>query len=200
MTRIGLFGGSFDPPHLAHLELARLALAQLQLDRLLWLPVGEPWWKSGRGLTAPGHRVAMLKLLMDGEPRFLLDERELRRAGPTYTIDSVQELRAEVPGAELFLVVGQDQYARLTTWHRWQALLPLVTLAVASRAGQGGVTPAELVTVAHRVVWLDLPEMPQASTTIRELVARGRDCSALAGEPVARYIDLHHLYREGTAP
>ena len=200
MTRFGLFGGSFDPPHLAHLELARLALAQLHLDRLLWLPVGEPWWKSGRGLTAPGHRVAMLKLLMDGEPRFLLDERELRRAGPTYTIDSVEELRAEHRGAEWFLVIGQDQYARLATWHRWQALLPLVTLAVAARAGQGGVTPPELATAAHRVVWLDLPEMPQASTTIRELVARGQDCSALAGEPVARYIDLHHLYREGTAP
>ena len=200
MTKIGLFGGSFDPPHLAHLALASLALEKLQLDRVHWLPVGEPWWKSGRGLVAAEHRVAMLKLLMDGEPRFVLDERELRRAGPTYTVDSVQELRAEVPDAELFLIIGQDQYARLTSWHRWQELLPLVTLAVAARAGQGGVTPPELAAVVHRVVWLDLPEMPQASTTIRELVARGQDCSTLAGEPVARYIDLHHLYREGTAP
>jgi nicotinate-nucleotide adenylyltransferase len=200
VTRIGLFGGSFDPPHLAHLALARLALAQLRLDRLLWLPAGEPWQKSGRGLAAAVHRVAMLKLMIDGEPRFVLDERELKRSGPSYTIDSVQELRAEYPGAELFLVIGQDQYARLTTWHRWQALLPMVTPAVAARGGKGALTPPDLAAAAHGVVWLHLPEMPQASTTIRGLVARGQDCSVLAGEPVARYIDRHHLYREGTAP
>jgi nicotinate-nucleotide adenylyltransferase len=212
LTRIGLFGGSFDPPHFAHLALARLALEHLKLDRLLWLPAGAPWQKAGRALAPAADRVAMLRLLIDGEPRFVLDERELHRAGPSYTIDSVLELRAEHSGAELFLVIGHDQFLRLPSWHRWQELAPLVTLAVAGRAGQGGAavpaTTAETMAeeqaqwphMPQRVHYLPLPDMPLASTAIRQQAALGEDCSALAGPAVARYIEVHHLYREGSAP
>ncbi len=214
MRRIGLFGGSFDPPHLAHLALARLALDHLSLDRLLWLPAGNPWQKAGRALAPAADRVAMIRLLIETEPRFALDERELHRSGPSYTIDSVLELRAELAtDAELFLVIGHDQFLRLPTWHRWPELAPLVTLAVAGRAGQGGsalksaseaaavdAEPAQLPHTPQRVHYLPLPDMPQASTAIRLQAARGEDCSALAGAAIARYIEIHHLYREGTAP
>jgi nicotinate-nucleotide adenylyltransferase len=214
LTRIGLFGGSFDPPHLAHLALARLALDHLKLDRLLWLPAGNPWQKAGRTLAPAADRVAMIRLLIEGEPRFALDERELQRAGPSYTIDTVQELRAELPtDAELFLVIGQDQFLRLPTWHRWPELAPLVGLAVAGRSGQGraaptlsieaaavSAEPAQAPHPAQRVHYLPLPDMPQASTAIRLQAARGEDCGALAGAAIARYIEIHHLYREGTAP
>ena len=126
--RIGLFGGSFDPPHRAHLALARIARDTLHLDELRWLPAGQPWQKAGRPLAASTHRVAMLRLLTNREPGFVLDERELARNGPSYTIDSVREVGAEAPDAEIFLVIGQDQYARFDTWHAWPELLARVVL------------------------------------------------------------------------
>ncbi len=139
--RVGLFGGSFDPPHLAHRALGDLALSHLGLDELRWLPAGQPWQKAARVLAARAHRLAMLQLLLAGEPRFVIDERELDRAGPTYTIDTVREYAAEHPGTELLLVIGQDQYGRFDTWREWRELLERVTLAVAGRDGNSPAAP-----------------------------------------------------------
>jgi cytidyltransferase-like protein len=117
-VRLGLFGGSFDPPHQAHLALARAALAQLGLDSLLWLPAGRPWQKA-RELAPDADRLAMLRLLVAGEPRFAIDERELQRAGPSYTIDTLRELRSErpqgaaVPGPRPGPAGGAAELARL---------------------------------------------------------------------------------------
>ena len=140
LSKVALFGGSFDPVHLAHLSLARCALDQLGLDRLLWLPAGRPWQKleagDGRGLASPEHRRAMVALMVASEPRFEVDDSELERDGASYTIDTVRARQAAHPQEQLFLLIGQDQYARLHTWRGWQALLGLVTLAVAARADQ----------------------------------------------------------------
>jgi nicotinate-nucleotide adenylyltransferase len=195
--RIGLFGGSFDPPHLAHRALGELALAHLSLDELRWLPAGQPWQKAARVLAARAHRVAMLRLLLAGEPRFVIDERELVRAGPTYTIDTVREFAAEHPGAELLLVIGQDQYARFDTWRAWRELLARVTLGVAGRAGAAPAPPPALAAQPHRVVALPLPAMPVSSTEARAASAQGLRVDALVGPAVAGYIDEHHLYTEG---
>ena len=195
--RLGLFGGSFDPPHLAHRALAELALRRLALDALHWLPAGQPWQKAGRRLAPAEDRLAMLRLLVADAPGHVIDERELLRSGPSYTIDTVESLQREQPAAELFLVIGQDQYGRLDTWHRWRELVGSVTLAVAAREGVRPEPPAALRAEPHRVRELDLPDMPVSSTTIRARAARGEPLATLTGEPVARYIAQHHLYTEG---
>lgn len=193
--RIGLFGGSFDPVHDAHLALAREALAALRLDRLVWIPAGQPWQKS-RTMTPGVHRLAMLRAALAGEPRFVIDERELRRDGPTYTIDTVRELRAEHPKAELVLVIGQDQYAGFHTWAGWREILQTVDLAVANRPGVPTVVDPEVQRHPHRMV--PLPMLDIAATDIRARAARGERVDQLVPPQVARYIELHGLYR--TAP
>jgi nicotinate-nucleotide adenylyltransferase len=193
LPRIGLLGGSFDPPHVAHLALAHSALSHLGLDELRWLPAGLAWQKT-RGAAPAEHRRAMVALAIDGEPRFVLDERELRRPGPSYTVDSLRELHAE-RAAEWFLVIGQDQYANLHTWHQWTALIALATLAVAAREGCAPVPAAPLAAQPHRVTAVPLPRLDVSSSEIRRRIAAGEDIHDMVPAAVARYIDLHHLYR-----
>ena len=191
--RIGLFGGTFDPVHDAHVALAHAALEQLRLDRLLWIPAGEPWQKApARPLTASEHRAAMVELAIAGEPRFALERCELQRPGPSYTLDTVRELQAREPGNEWFLVLGQDQYARLATWHGWRELLGRVTLAVAARDGVAPAPSAEVAAVAHRMLPLTLPPMAHSSSALRE--PAGASLAAMVPPAVARYIGRHHLY------
>jgi nicotinate-nucleotide adenylyltransferase len=197
--RIGVFGGSFDPPHLGHRALAETALRTLALDELRWLPAGRPWQKNDRVLTGATHRRAMVALAIDGEARFVLDDRELRRSGPSYTIDTVRELQAEQPGAALFLVIGQDQYARLHTWRAWRALLADVTLAVAAREGQAPVPDAEIAGTPHRLEVLPMPRIDVSATAIRHAAAAGTGLHALVAPAVAGYIAHHHLYRKDAA-
>jgi nicotinate-nucleotide adenylyltransferase len=196
--RIGLFGGSFDPPHLAHLALARLALDELALDELRWLPAGQPWQKAGRVLAPAADRIAMVGALIaaapGGEPRFVLDTRETLRSGPSYTIDTVREIGAEAPGSELWLVIGQDQYTRLDTWRDWRELLQRVDLAVAARDGEVPRPPPALADAPHRLRVLPLPRMPIASTVIRAAAARGDDIAPMVGATVASYIAARRLY------
>ncbi|MDL5033670.1 nicotinate-nucleotide adenylyltransferase [Pelomonas sp. APW6] len=194
---VGLFGGSFDPPHLAHLSLARTALQQLGLAGLRWLPAGQPWQKKGRTLASPAHRLAMVQALVAGEPRFVVDTTELDRPGPSYMIDTVEALQLRFPERrEWFLVIGQDQYARLASWHRWQELLKRLTLAVAARAGQAVSAAPEVAAVAHRVVRLDMPALEISSTLVRGQCQRGEDITPMVGDGVARYIAQHRLYSE----
>jgi nicotinate-nucleotide adenylyltransferase len=192
LKRIGLFGGSFDPVHNAHVALAQIALDHLQLDEVRWIPAGQPWQKT-RSLAPAEHRAAMVALAIQGEPRFTLERCELDRNGPSYTLDTVRELQAAQPGAQWFLIIGQDQYAGLHTWNDWQALLALVTLAVAQRPGAPGQGNPDVTRVAHAQV--ALPMMDISSTDIRQRVAEGRDFTDMVPAAVARYIDQHHLYR-----
>jgi nicotinate-nucleotide adenylyltransferase len=191
VTRLGLFGGSFDPPHNAHVALARAALDALALDELRWIPAGQPWQKA-RTITSAAHREAMVRLAIDGEPRFVLDRTELERAGPSYTLDTVHALRERQPQAELFLVIGADQYAGLHTWRGWQALLGLVTLAVANRPGPKPAVHPDVLRTAHRVV--PLPMLDISATAIRARVAEGLPIESMVPTSVASYISRHGLY------
>ena len=137
----------------------------------------------------------MVQLLMAGEPRQLLDLRELQRQGPSYTVDTVRELKAEFPEAELVLVIGQDQYARLDTWRDAAQLRSLVTLAVAARGGLPPAPPAAWASIPHRLVVLPLPPMAVSATDIRQRIAQQQPIEALVGKAVAGYIERHHLYR-----
>ncbi|MFY9510983.1 MAG: nicotinate-nucleotide adenylyltransferase [Rubrivivax sp.] len=190
--RIGLFGGSFDPVHGAHVALARSALVDLRLDSVRWVPAGQPWQK-GRAITEAVHREAMVRLAIAGESRFVLDRIELERQGPSYTLDTVRALQATMPGHDWFLLIGQDQYAGLHTWNAWQDLLPRVTLAVANRPGPMAAVHPEVLRFPHRSVPLAMLDI--SSTDIRSRCATGQDISQLVPPEVARYIDQHRLYR-----
>lgn len=195
--RIGLFGGSFDPVHAAHLALARTALAALPLDEVRWVPAGQPWQKT-RALTPAVHREAMLRLALEGEPRFVLDRIELERAGPSYTLETVRQLQAREPGATWFLLIGADQYAGLHTWRDWPALLDSVVLAVAARPGPLPPVAPEVLRRPHRTV--PLPMMDLSATEIRRRVAAGEDLAELVPPAVARYIAREGLYRAPANP
>lgn len=194
--RTGLLGGTFDPVHLAHVALAQAALQALHLDQVRWIPAGQPWQKT-REVTAAHHREAMVRLAIDGEPRFVLDRIELERIGPSYTLDTVKALAAAHPRTEWFLIVGADQYAGLHTWVDWRDLLGRVVLAVANRPGPMPAVHPEVLAFPHRAV--PLPMLDISSTEVRKQAHRGADISALVPPEVARYIETHRLYG-GVAP
>ena len=189
--RIGLLGGTFDPVHNAHVALACIALDTLALDELRWVPAGQPWQKMQR-ITPAAQRLAMLELAIAGEPRFTIERCELDREGPSYTIDTLHELRRREPESQWFLIVGQDQFANLHTWNHWRELLALVTLAVAARPGTAQAADSKVLDHAYQV--LPLPTMDVAATAIRERVARGEPIDHLVPPAVARYIEQHALY------
>jgi nicotinate-nucleotide adenylyltransferase len=191
MKRIGLFGGSFDPVHNAHLALAQEALDRLPLDEVRWIPAGQPWQKT-RQLMSPQHREAMVKLAIAGEPRFKLEICELRRRGPSFTLDTVRELQAALPGQQWFLIIGQDQYTGLHTWRDWRDLVSLVTLVVAKRPGAAAWPHPDLLRAEQRAV--PLPMMDISSTDIRARIAQGLAIDDLVPAGVARYIEQHRLY------
>lgn len=198
VRRVGVFGGAFDPPHVAHVALARAALEQLALDELRVLPTGQAWHRA-RATTASAHRLAMARIAFGDLPRTVIDERELRRPGPTYTIDTLRELKAEQPDALLFLVMGEDQVASFTRWHEWQAIPQLATICVAARAArpEHAVAPdlGERLPAQTPVVLLRLPSMPESATEVRQRVAAGEGIAHLVPAGVARYIDEHSLYQ-----
>ncbi|WP_290688120.1 nicotinate-nucleotide adenylyltransferase [Aquabacterium sp.] len=202
--RVGLMGGSFDPVHRAHVELAETALRHLHLDEVRWIPVGQPWQKA-RQLAAPRHRLAMVQAATAHEPRFVVDAIELNRDGPSYTRDTVRMLQtASTEPTDWFLIIGQDQYANFPTWQGWHELLQALTLAVACRGHDLPAAPQALAGLAYRVVELPMPPLNVSSTDIRARLARGEDPLTLAPElvsaPVARYIATHQLYAPGGAP
>jgi nicotinate-nucleotide adenylyltransferase len=190
--RVGIFGGSFDPVHRAHVALAEAALADLQLASVRWVPTGQSWQKA-RALTSAAQREDMLRLAIAHEPRFVLDRIEIERPGPSYTLDTVQALAAAQPQVQWYLLIGQDQYAGLHTWNGWRTLLSLVVLAVANRPGGAAAVHPDVLAFPHRVV--PLPMLDISSTCVRNRVAQGRDISTLVPPEVARYIDSHGLYR-----
>lgn len=198
--RIGLMGGSFDPVHVAHLALARTARDHLGLDEVRWVPVGQAWQKA-RELAPAADRLAMVQAAIADEPGFVVDDCEIRRDGPSYTLDTVQSLQAQYPGADWFLIIGQDQYRNLPTWQGWDDLLSRVTLAVACRGDDAPSPPEALQSHPHRLVRLPLPPMDVSSTQIRAHLNQGRAPDSLVphwlNEPVARYIANHQLYASG---
>lgn len=193
--RIGVFGGAFDPPHLAHRALLETALKELRLDTVHVVPTGDAWHKP-RQLTAAAHRLAMVQLAFGDVPKICVDSREIVRAGPSYTIDTLRQMAAEAPGSELFLIMGADQAAALTRWHEWQAIVQLAIICVATRAHQSNTNDlfeAEKL-FPERFLHLGLPALHVSATQIRSNIVNGQPVQTLVSEPVARYIADHHLY------
>lgn len=193
--RIGVFGGSFDPPHNTHVALVNAAVAQLGLDEMRVCPTGQAWHKA-RTLSAPADRLAMAQLAFGELPRVLVDDREIRRPGPTYTIDTLRELQGEYPVARIYLVMGADQAQALPTWREWHEIMRIAIISVAGRAqSASNTTEFEFPGMpGGRFVVLDLPPTTVSATEIRQRVLDHLGVAHLVPGAVARYIEQHHLY------
>lgn len=189
--RVGIFGGTFDPPHDGHVSAARDVAAALDLDEILWVPVGEPPHKPNTGLTPAPLRLAMVEAVAALDPCFRVADLEMRRTGPSYTVDTLREVRveADVGDADLFLIMGIDQYDVLDSWRAPEEIPVLAQLAVMDRGGESVPSPPD------RVVSVPVRRIDISSTDVRARVRDGRDVSDLVPPAVARIIEAEGLYR-----
>lgn len=186
----GILGGTFDPPHTAHLVAAEAAYRQLGLERVTFLPAGSPWQKAGRTVSAATHRWTMTLLAVDGVDYFDADDREIRRPGWTYTVDTLASFPSD---EELVLILGADAARGLPTWHRATEVLERARVVVAPRPG---VTRAQVEDAVGPVHWLDAPALDISGTELRGRLTRGASIRFLVPEPVWRYVEEHRLYRD----
>ena len=208
---VGFLGGTFDPVHNGHLWLAREALGRLGLERIVFLPAGHPYQRGRETYASAAQRLDMLKLALPAESTFGIDARELYRSGPTYTFDTLQQLRSELGSGGAFIwLMGADIFARLDTWHRWRELFGLTHFAVFRRAGAAAFeavasAPLRSVVAAARPeaatgkVWfMDVLPPDISSTGIRDRLWRAEPVRGMVPDSVADYIQQHQLYsREG---
>jgi nicotinate-nucleotide adenylyltransferase len=191
--RIGILGGAFDPPHLAHVAMAEAAIAQFQLAELRVIPTGDAWHKP-RELSEGHHRVEMSRLAFGHLPQVVVDDMELRREGPSYTIDTLQALVARNPSAQFYLVIGQDQGKALGTWRQIEQIAQRAIICVAERETSGSSeAPVPRHDIPTQV--LKLAQLPHSATEVRARVAHGQPIDALVPKTVALYIQRHHLYQ-----
>ncbi|HVE89026.1 MAG TPA: nicotinate-nucleotide adenylyltransferase [Burkholderiaceae bacterium] len=212
---IGLLGGTFDPIHRGHLQLARDALQQLALAEVRFIPAGQPWQKGP--MTAGEHRARMVQLAIADQRRFALDMHEIERGGATYTIDTLRALRAQLPDRPLVLIMGWDQFARLDTWHRWKELVDAAHIAVAQRAGSAlrqshalqtivdtrrGDAASLASRIAGSIVDFEMTPVDVSATEVRRLrrqpasAETAQRLSAMVPAAVLDYIESHNLYRD----
>jgi len=188
--RLGVFGGTFDPPHIAHLVVAIAVREQLDLDEVLVMPAGEPWQKVGtRELSPAEHRLRMVELAVAGVEGVSASDVEVRREGPSYTVDTLRQLGAEEPTASLHLILGADAAAGLDTWSSAEGLPSLCTVVVVDRPG----TTAE-VPERYQPVRVEAPRLDLSSTDLRDRIAGGRSVRFLVPDAVISYAGDHELY------
>jgi nicotinate-nucleotide adenylyltransferase len=216
--RLGIFGGTFNPIHLGHLVLAEAFRERLALDRVLFVPVGTPSHKPPGGLVPPLHRYAMVSLAVAGHPGFVASPVEVERAGPSYSIDTVETLAGDWPGARLFFLMGSDTFLDLPAWRTPERLGAFATLGVGYRAGSafdpdGPAVQAVLARLGRRgwrrvppiapealapgeCALVEMRSVPVSAREVRERLAVGESARYLVPLAVAEYIAAHRLYRE----
>lgn len=211
---VGIFGGTFDPIHLAHLRLAEEVADRLGLAQVRFIPSNIPPHRASPSVT-PQHRLQMVNLAIRGNPRFALDDRECRRAGASYTVDTLREVRVEIgSAAPMYLLMGMDAYNLLTTWSRWRELYALAHIVIAHRPGhlldlaaldddlarETGARLADANDLARapagKVTTLDIPALDISATGIRARLRAGHSVRYLLPADVLDYIELHHLYKD----
>ena len=184
MAAIGILGGTFDPVHNAHLAMAQAALDALGLDRVVFVPTGPTHYRAA-ALASGADRVAMLRLALGGNPKYAVDERELRSGASGYTVDTLKALRAELGQVELYLLVGADQYAKLDSWHRPDEVRRLARIGVFARPG---------IALNGKVNLIPMDPMPVSASQIRARAKRGEALGDVVPPAVANYIARRRLY------
>jgi nicotinate-nucleotide adenylyltransferase len=195
--RVGILGGVFNPPHLGHLVCAQEALVQLELEKVVFMPVGQAPHRELEGDPGAEARLEMVELAAGDDARFAISRAELDRPGPSYTADTLRELREKAADDELFLILGGDQAAALPSWHEPETVLSLATVAVVERSNWSrnaiGIKIGRL-RGAERIRYLDMPIIQISSTAIRRRVSEGKPIRYLVPDKVANYIGANGLY------
>jgi nicotinate-nucleotide adenylyltransferase len=213
MKPVGILGGAFDPIHHGHLRLALELYEALDLEQVRLIPLATPPHRLAPIAPAP-LRLAMLEAAIGDEPVLLADDRELRRQGPSYTVDTLSDLRRELGDIPVCLLLGMDAFATLHTWHRWQQLIELTHIVVASRPEVHLPVTGAVMDLfkrhkttdlrdlqrmpAGRIVLQPIPLLDISASRLRALIGSGRDPRYLLPEPVIALINQHHLYRNLT--
>jgi nicotinate-nucleotide adenylyltransferase len=195
--RLGILGGTFDPPHFGHLRLAEAALTQLSLDKVLFAPAGVQPLKQDHPAAAPEHRARMVELAVAGEPRFALSRADLDRPGPHYTVDLLAILQQQHPAAALWFIMGEDSLGDLPRWRDPARLIQLARLAVLRRPGyepDWAVLDRALPDLRARLDWIEHAEIDISASDIRWRVQRGLPLTSLAPTQVIDYLMAQHLY------
>ena len=200
--RLGILGGTFDPIHMGHLLIAQEALAQLELEQVLFIPAGEPWMKEGRPISPARHRLAMTRLASADHPGFRVSAMEVQRPGPSYTVETLRELRRRGgAGHDLYLLVGTDAHLELPRWWEPDRVPELCTVVVFSRPGQhdADLPPPDGESRPGQGPPFRLkgPQVEISGAEIRRRVAQGLPVRYQVPQPVEAYIAAHGLYRGG---
>ena len=200
IQRIGVFGGSFDPVHMGHLTIAQDAVEQLELDRLIFVPAAVPPHKQGRTLAEGRHRLEMLQLATESNLSFEVSDMELQRGGVSYTFDTMRQVQAEHPGAQLFFIVGLDSLTILHSWRNVDQLLELCTLVPFARGGEDPARVADQIQLPEPVKTglmerlIRIHEIEISASEVRMRLAEGLSIRYLVPPEVEMYIAEHHLY------
>lgn len=199
--KTGILGGTFDPVHIGHMAMAEEARRRLELDEVLFIPAGRPWLKVDKHISPARHRVNMVRLAIDGRPYLRLSKMEIERAGPTYTVDTIAQLKSQMsPADELYFILGWDNLEDLPRWKEPARLISLCRLVSVPRAGSPVPDPdaleAAVPGLSKRLIMLDKPEIDISASVIRQRVSRGLSIEYLVPEAVAGYIAEQGLYRE----
>lgn len=196
--RIGILGGTFNPPHLGHLVCAQEAYLQLSLDLVMLIPARMPPHKPVEDEPGAEHRLALCRRAVDGDERFQVSELEIERSGMSYTVDTLEELTLRAPDSELYLIVGGDVAAGLPLWREPERVLALARPAVAKRRGTARQKVEQALSGlagGGEAEYFEMPRIGISSTMIRRRVRAGEPITYLTPEPVADYIERHNLYR-----
>jgi nicotinate-nucleotide adenylyltransferase len=193
MNRLGIFGGSFDPPHLGHLQVARQAANELELDKVYWIPAKVSPHKLAENTTPSRFRVDMVRLMTQLDDRFVVDTREIEREGPSFTFKTLEDLGIEFPKSELYLIVGEDSCQSLPTWKRADRIRELAQLVVYKRVNPSQRVRAE--ALLNQDYWLKGLPIDVTSTEIRHLTAKKLNVDHLLTPEVAAYIKDEGLFQ-----
>jgi nicotinate-nucleotide adenylyltransferase len=197
-VKLGVLGGTFDPVHIGHLVLAERAREQLGLERVLWVPAGEPWRKPERTITPAAQRLAMIKLAIARRAAFEVSTIETGRPGPSYSVDTLAALREQRPDSDPVFILGLDALTDLPNWRQPELLIELAALAVAAREGErmSEVDLNRLLPgLAKRTTWVDMPRLDISATELRQRASAGLSIRYLVPDAVADYVAENHLYR-----
>lgn len=197
--RLGIFGGTFDPVHIGHLVAAQVSLEQAGLDKVLFMPAGVNPLKVGRSIREGKDRLAMVRLAIEGAPKFEACDWELTRPGPSFTVDTLEHFQQLYPQAELFLIIGADNLQILPKWRAVDRILEIATILAVTRPGFDLTTSAETVLalrtdLSDRVRYVDIPGLNISSTCIRERMLKNLSVEHLVPSKVIRYSKENSLY------